>query len=250
MKISAQLYTVRQFMANEEGIAETLKKVKEIGYDAVQLSGLGPHSIDFLVEELKKNNLEAHATHVPYKKLIENTDQVIEEHLKMNCKLVGLGYKNCKDVEEVHAFLDEILPVSRKFKEAGLQFVYHNHHFDYVKLENGKKVIDMFLENTSPDEFGILADVYWLHYSGVNPTKFIKENKDRIKMIHIKDLTISNEYKAIFAPVGEGNMDYASVIKTCDECGILYGAVEQDECYGEDPFECLMRSKINLDKIM
>lgn len=40
--IGAQLYTLRNFLKTPEDIAKSLKKVKEIGYDAVQVSGVGP----------------------------------------------------------------------------------------------------------------------------------------------------------------------------------------------------------------
>ena len=49
-QIAAQLYTLREFLKTPEDIAISLKKVKKIGFDAVQVSGLGP--ID--AAELKK----------------------------------------------------------------------------------------------------------------------------------------------------------------------------------------------------
>ena len=41
-QIAAQLYTLRDFTKTPADIASTMKKVKEIGYDAVQCSALGP----------------------------------------------------------------------------------------------------------------------------------------------------------------------------------------------------------------
>ena len=40
--VGAQLYTVREFCKTIDGIAESLKKVRDIGYTAVQISGFGP----------------------------------------------------------------------------------------------------------------------------------------------------------------------------------------------------------------
>ena len=37
-----QLYTCRDFTKTIEGVADTLKKVKDIGYKSVQISGFGP----------------------------------------------------------------------------------------------------------------------------------------------------------------------------------------------------------------
>ena len=41
-QIAAQLYTVREFTKTEADIAETMKKVRQLGYEAVQCSALGP----------------------------------------------------------------------------------------------------------------------------------------------------------------------------------------------------------------
>jgi hypothetical protein len=44
------------------------------------------------------------------------------------------------------------------------------------------------------------------------------------------------------AVVGEGNINFARVLYEAENAGTEYLLVEQDNCYGEDPFECLKRS--------
>ena len=44
------------------------------------------------------------------------------------------------------------------------------------------------------------------------------------------------------AVVGEGNMNFDGIIKASVDNGVEYALVEQDNCYGEDPFDCLKRS--------
>ena len=41
MILGAQLYTVRDFMKNEEDFARTMDKIAAIGYKYVQVSGIG-----------------------------------------------------------------------------------------------------------------------------------------------------------------------------------------------------------------
>lgn len=41
-KIAAHLYTVRDFTKTPRDLAASLKKIKQLGYGAVQLSALGP----------------------------------------------------------------------------------------------------------------------------------------------------------------------------------------------------------------
>ena len=43
LKVVAQLYTVRDFCKDLDGFALTLKKIADIGYKYVQVSGMRPY---------------------------------------------------------------------------------------------------------------------------------------------------------------------------------------------------------------
>ncbi len=249
IEIAAQMYTVREYTKTEKDIAATLEKIKEIGYDCIQVSAFGPCRPEFLRDELQKNGLTVCATHVPYQRITEDTDNVIKEHKIIGAKYVGLGYRETRDPEFVKTVLSELEPAAKKIKDAGLQFVYHNHNLEFLRLENGKTAMEYFLENTG-DEFGLLPDAYWLQYAGLSPVKFITDNADRIKVIHFKDMKVGEDGAPQMAEVFEGNMDYRSIYDACVKCGVEYVAVEQDNCYGLDPFECLKRSRDNIKNIL
>ena len=44
------------------------------------------------------------------------------------------------------------------------------------------------------------------------------------------------------APVGKGNLAWHKILPALRTAGTQWGIVEQDDCYGEDPFECLRQS--------
>jgi len=44
------------------------------------------------------------------------------------------------------------------------------------------------------------------------------------------------------APVGKGVLDFEAITTVAQELGVEYALVEQDNCYGEDPFDCLRQS--------
>lgn len=240
--ISAQLFTVRANTKTEEAIAETLCRIREIGYRNVQVSAFGPYCTAFLREELNKNGLTVCATHTPYERIIDETDAVIAEHLELGIPYVGLGMRKFATEEDVHVFLREILPASEKIRASGLRFVYHNHHHEFAPLDTGRTPMEIILENTTPEQFGLLIDVHWLVAAGVSPTSFMRRHADRINVIHLKDFALDSERNRIYAAVGEGNMDFEEILKVACEIGVEYAAVEQDNCYGEDPFACLARS--------
>ena len=63
MKLAAQLYTVRDYTKNETDIYETLKKVKAIGYNAIQISNFGEYRTTWLAEKLRELDLVVCVTH-------------------------------------------------------------------------------------------------------------------------------------------------------------------------------------------
>ena len=45
-----------------------------------------------------------------------------------------------------------------------------------------------------------------------------------------------------FAPVGQGTIDFAKILKAKEKSGMVYFMVEQDECYGISPLEAIEMS--------
>ena len=249
MIISAQLYTVRRNLKSQEEITRGITRIKNDGYDGVQLSGF-KYEVPFMVDLLSSLNLKAVATHNPLDRLLNETDTVIKEHKALGCKYVGLGCFNPASSEEAKKFLADVLPVTKKIKDAGLQFVHHNHHYEFVRLDNGARFIDMALDSTKAEDYGFIVDTYWLQVAGISVDKFLVDNAQRIKVMHLKDLLISpQDYTQRFASVGSGNMDFASILKTASEIGVEHAVVEQDECYGEDPYDCLLNSRKYIKKL-
>ena len=64
-QVAAQLYTLRDHLKTPEDIARSLKKVRAIGYQAVQVSGMGPIGEAELLKILANEGLTCCATHEP-----------------------------------------------------------------------------------------------------------------------------------------------------------------------------------------
>lgn len=246
LQIAAQLYTVRAYTKTEKDIAQTLKKIKEIGYDCVQVSAFGPYRPEFLRDALAENGLSVCVTHTPFARITEDTEKVIAEHLLIGCPYVGLGSAQLRTEEEVRAFLAKILPAAKKIRDAGLRFLYHNHFMEFCRLENGVTPMQMLFDGAPADLFGLIPDLYWLQYAGVDPVHFLRENAGRVGVVHLKDMCVTQDGGHRFAEIYAGNMNYDEVGRALLETGMRYAAVEQDDCYGEDPFVCLGRSRANL----
>ena len=253
MKLGAQLYTVRVFTKTPEDIEKTLRKIKSMGFDVVQISGFGPmdpHKLGDLVHEL---DLDVCITHSSYDRIVGDLDNLIEEHRMMGCDAIGIGSMPQKfrgSAEGVEAFIKEMIPVAKKLADAGMSFGYHNHNFEFMRFD-GRLLMDRLIED-SPKEFGFILDTYWLQAGGVTPSDYIRKTAGRMKVCHFKDMQIVPDEKGrasqLFTEVGEGNLNLADCMKACVESGVSHIVIEQDICPG-DPFESLAVSYKNLKKL-
>ena len=90
-QIAAQMYTLRDFCKTEEGFIDACRRVKRMGYDGVQLSGV----IELDGKETKKildgEGLKAVVTHISLDAMENHTEAVIERHLGMDCRYAAIG---------------------------------------------------------------------------------------------------------------------------------------------------------------
>ena len=120
--------------------------------------------------------------------------------------------------------------------------MYHNHNQEFAKRD-GKVLLFHLCDAFSKEELGITLDCYWAQAGGADPADLIRTLSGRVECVHYKDMVYSSSDKAPrMAAVGEGNMNYRKIIKASLDAGVEFAFVEQDNCYGENPFDCLKRS--------
>jgi sugar phosphate isomerase/epimerase len=238
MQIGAQFYTIRDFCKTPESLSESLKKIADIGYTTVQLSGTCPYDPQWMAQQLSKNGLRCVITHTAPQKLTEETEQVCRDHDILDCRYVGLGSYRFDDAQyTVDSFLQTYLPVMDKLSGLGKYFMYHNHAMEFAKTE-GKTILQQLAERTDSAKMGFTLDTYWVQVGGGDPAQWIERLSGRVPCIHLKDYSLG----AKMAVVGEGNINFDRVFEMAEKAGTQYMLVEQDNCNGEDPFDCLRRS--------
>ena len=237
MKLCAQTYTVRDYLKTQEDIVNSLKKIKQIGYNAIQISGFCDCDFNWLKNVLHSLDISVCATHIPVERIVNDTQNVINEHKLLNIPYVGIGYIPIFSIAECDEFCKKIAPAVKQIKNSGLKLLCHNHAHEFIK-ENGQLLIDRLLNSFSEEELGLIADFYWVQRAGYSPEKFIKKYANRTPIVHFKDMRsvkdLQNEFQ--YAEVFEGNMDYESIYNACLKAGVKWVAIEQDSCKG-DPFD-------------
>ena len=247
--IGAQLYTVRQYTKTIEDVRETLKKVAQIGYTAVQVSGFGPVDTKEVAQAAEDNGLTICCTHVGWDDFLKDADAVIEKHQAWKCThpaIGGLWQDKYKGIDGIQVFADELAPVAEKLAKAGMDFSYHNHDHEFWKLPNGKTWLETLYDTIPAAHLKAELDVFWVQAGGADPAAWVRKMAGRQPLLHLKDMVMTEARERHFAPIGEGNMNWPAILDAARDSGVHWMLVEQDDCYGADPFEALATSYKNL----
>ena len=244
-QLAAQLYTVRDFTNTPTEIAATMKKVKQLGYDAVQCSALGTIDAHELKRIVDSEGLTICATHTDYERMRDEPQAVIDEHNLWGCKHAAIGGlpQAYRSAEGYARFAKEASEVAKRLAEGGLIFSYHNHSFELEKF-NGRTGLEILYEDSDPKYFNSELDTYWIQHGGGDSAAWIRKLKGRAHIVHLKDMAMDGRTQ-LFAEVGEGNLNWHAILDACKEAGTEWYIVEQDTCQ-RDPFESLGISLRNL----
>lgn len=242
-QIGAQLYTVRDYLKDPAAITASLKKVRQIGYQAVQLSGLGPIDDDELLRILDDQGIICCATHESGDKILSEAQAVAERLDKLNCTHVSFPHPSGIDLSKSAAVLD----LARRLDEAGAVLAkagkvlsYHNHSLEFRRLD-GKVILDLIYDNTDPANLQAEMDTYWVQHGGGDPVAWCRRLNNRLPILHLKDYIIDNKNEPTFAEIGSGNLNWPAIIDAAENSGCQWFVVEQDTCAG-DPFDSLKKS--------
>lgn len=241
-QIGAQYYTLREYIQTVEDFDETCKKVKDIGYKIIQVSGTPLPAAD-MRPIIDKYGLKVVTTHRGFDDFVERLDDIIDYNKTLGCELCGLGCMPVSartDRDELNKFIQQVNTVSKELRKEGLFFGYHNHAFEFIKI-NGKTTMELLISETDQDGVRFIVDTYWVQAGGKNPVDFIKGLGERAMAIHFKDMKVNTDNSHEYAEIGEGNLDWDAIIRACDEAGAKWALVEQDVCK-RNPFESLKMS--------
>lgn len=245
MKISqvgAQLYTLRDFLKTPAEIAASMKKLRAIGYEAVQVSGMGPIDEAELVKILDGEGLVCAATHENSLEILANPQKVVDRLNKLNCKYTAYPYPAEIDFSSMANVLElakQLDAAGAVLAEAGQVLTYHNHSIEFMRID-GKIILDVIYDNTGAKNLQGEPDTYWVQHGGGNPVEWCKKLAGRLPLLHMKDYMIGADGPT-FAEIGNGNLDWKAIVAEAEKAGCEWYLVEQDSTPG-DPFDSLKMS--------
>lgn len=248
-QIGAQLYTLRDHLKTPEAIAATLKKVRAMGYEAVQVSGLGKIEPKELARILDSEGLACAATHVSLD-MMKDVAQCVDYHQTLKCTYPAIGGPRLSEpvgAASYHQFAREYSDIARALAARGVFIGYHNHSHELARYE-GKTGLEILLAECDKSIW-FEIDVYWIAHGGGDPAAWIEKvgasGPKRLPCVHFKDMAITHQREHKMCEVGAGNLNWPRIVDACKKVGVEWYLVERDS--GDlDPFESL---KISLDNM-
>ena len=261
LPVAVQLFSVRDDAKAD--MRDTLVKVKALGYDGVEFAGLhgnAPEQIKAMCEEIGLVPLSAH---VPYVNLVEDAEGVLSQYATIGCQFVVVPYLTEEyrpGTDKFPEVIENIKMIGKVAKELGMQLLYHNHDFEFMKLD-GKYALDILYDEVPAEYLQTELDTCWVNVGGENPPAYIKKYSGRAPVVHLKDFVgeksedmyelIGIEKKAPtrpsgfeFRPVGSGVQDFPAILAAAEEAGASWVVVEQDQAtIGLTPMESIAKSR-------
>ncbi|GES45000.1 xylose isomerase [Rhizobium dioscoreae] len=232
-KLGFQLYSARNFQPYSEIFAKLGKA------DYAEVEGFGGIYADLdetglknLRAELDKNGLRMASGHFSPDFL----DGEVQKSLTI-AKTLGMDSiyaphigadQRPKDAAGWRAFGKRLHEMSKPYKDAGFEFGWHNHDFEFVKQADGSLPIEQIFEG-APD-ISWEADIAWVIRGGGDPFAWIEKLGPRITAVHVKDIAPAGENKNEdgWADVGHGTVPWAKLLKALAGTKAKHFVVEHD----------------------
>jgi sugar phosphate isomerase/epimerase len=285
-RLGVQLYTVRDQM--KTNAAETLKAIASIGYKEIEL---GRGDLAQLVPLAKNVGLNPVSTHIeawivtgakppappapgtaaaakpapaaaapptpPTDDSLKKTFDEIRAH-GPSYAVVAYLFKGerPKDTAGWAKFGEQMNRAGKFAKSAGVTLAYHNHGFEFEKLPDGQRPLDVLLKTFDPSLVQIELDVYWVGITGADPVAMINQLGKKVPLLHLKDKDAAapaetDEGKVArtsFKEVGSGGLNFPAILEAAASAGVSHLFVEQDQTPG-DPIASLKQSYAYLSKL-
>ncbi|CAM2863051.1 sugar phosphate isomerase/epimerase [Paenibacillus sediminis] len=242
--VAVQPYTVREALVKD--YIGTLERIAQIGYQGIEL-GCPPEGMAISEQKaiLDRLGLRVIGTHAGFDTLDFDPDLISDYLDEVNGgRYVAVSLRfNSK--EDVLIKAEKMNVIGAKFRKRGVQFLYHNHNWEFVRYD-GEYALDILLRETDPAFVQMELDTYWVKRGGEEPTEYLSKLKNRCPLLHIKDVEDGEDQ--FFAEIGEGILDFKAIARAAEEVGTKWLIVEQDQSR-RDPFESLAISYRNLKEM-
>lgn len=123
--------------------------------------------------------VKAISAHVPVAELLADTGATVATYKAVGVKYIVIPYAPedmrpgvADDYDEV---IKKIAYIGRICGEQGIQLLYHNHDFEFVKMPDGSYGLDYLYSHLPAEYLQTELDLCWVKVSGLDPVEYSAE---------------------------------------------------------------------------
>lgn len=229
-KMAAQMYSLRADF--EKDARSTLTRIKEIGFEQVQLDGMRGNDPIEIAAILQDLDLKIAGMHIKHSRFFDDVDGLLFESILFGCKDLYLKYidDDFQNEEGYRKTKQALHKTIKKVDGLGYRIGFHNPEFDFHNQVEGLGVMDYICKPEENRAVHPEIDTYWLTMAKMNPIEYAKQYAYRMPIVHLKDKKEdpSLEYPYNICECGEGVIDLKTFIKTCEQLQVEAYCIEQD----------------------
>ncbi len=250
LPVAVQVYSVRD--SAEANLADTLRKIKDMGYDGVEFAGLYGYSPEYIKGLIDGIGLIPVSAHIPLDEMIADPEGTFAAYQTIGVKYGAVPYvtpERRPGAEKFFETIETIAKLGEIAKKYGITLLYHNHDFEFTKVD-GEYGLDILYSRVPKEFLETELDTCWVNVGGEVPAEYIAKYSGRTPVVHLKDFFMSGKlpkhlYALIgiddeaeqddepstfeFRPVGHGMQDMPAILAAAEASGAKYVVVEQDE---------------------
>lgn len=253
-RISIQLYTVRDVLAQD--VDGTLATLARHGYRQVETAGvpagLTPRQFR---EALDEHGLQATSAHTAVPQPFDEAQW--RESLRV-ANVLGATYVNhpyfgtdengpIRDARKYEALARDLDRAGRIARNFRLQLGYHNHHNEWLRMDDGsgRTGMQILFSRTDPTLVHFQLDLYWAWRGANDPVDVIRAHPGRIRQFHVKDMGVDG----LFEDPGKGLIDFPRIFAEARRGGTVEFIVERDNAgtAPRQPADALDTARVGFD---
>jgi sugar phosphate isomerase/epimerase len=229
-------YTYRNSFGKD--VPATLDIVKGNGITDMEFSSLFKQKPEDMRKMLDERGIKCSSYGINYEYLVAHPGDVARAAQKLGAiyvRVAGIPHKGVFTLEDAQKAIADFNNYGKILKEQyGLEFIYHNHGFEFQPYEDGT-LYDYIVKNTDPKYVNFEMDILWAFFPGQDPAKLLNTYGNRYKALHLKDLRkgVTGNMSGSTSPendviLGTGQIDLPKVLKAARKAGVKHFYIEDE----------------------
>lgn len=237
MKTYVQQIMLGSVTSNEKNASMTLKRIKDAGYDGIELNSFMIHPTSMMVRAMTKAagmptgkggkldwhrliedaGLEVASVHTDLGSLERDVISVAKEVKSFDTNtavITGMYRFDYTDEREVNNLAKRLNEAGKRLRDEGVRLLYHNHNVELLNVTKENRAYDILIDMTDKEYVNFEFDSFWFTDGGADAKEWMRRLGTRMKLWHVTDRgsrqigqSMTPILKCDSLELGSGNMD-------------------------------------------